>query len=260
MPSKVACYSAGFTIINLNIYFLAKKVICLWSSPRNISTALMYAFRQRPDTKVLDEPLYAHYLSLTGLKHPAYEEILNSQDRDGNRVFASFFTEQFDAPVLFCKQMTHHLEDIDLQFLLQTENILFIRNPLQIIASYSKVIAEVRMEDIGIKKQWELFQWLSQNQKQPIILDAADLLENPSMVLHNICTAVEIDYHSQMLQWEKGPKPEDGIWAPYWYANVHQSTGFGKPDESVPEIATRYASLANEAQQYYHLLSAQKTK
>ena len=37
------------------------KVICLWASPRNISTALMYSFAQRSDVKVLDEP-YAHYL------------------------------------------------------------------------------------------------------------------------------------------------------------------------------------------------------
>ena len=38
------------------------KIICLWSSPRNISTALMYSFAQREDTEVVDEALYAHYL------------------------------------------------------------------------------------------------------------------------------------------------------------------------------------------------------
>ena len=48
--------------------------ICLWSGPRNISTALMYSFAQRPQCKVFDEPLYAHYLSNiseeTKAKHP----------------------------------------------------------------------------------------------------------------------------------------------------------------------------------------------
>ena len=38
------------------------KIICLWSCPRNISTALMYSFAQREDVQVFDEPLYAHYL------------------------------------------------------------------------------------------------------------------------------------------------------------------------------------------------------
>ena len=43
------------------------KKICLWSGPRNISTALMYSFAQRDDTRVVDEPLYGHYLLKLGL-------------------------------------------------------------------------------------------------------------------------------------------------------------------------------------------------
>ena len=38
--------------------------IALWSGPRNVSTALMYSFRQRPDTTVIDEPLYSLQSSL----------------------------------------------------------------------------------------------------------------------------------------------------------------------------------------------------
>ena len=49
------------------------KRICLWSGPRNVSTALMYAFAQRPDTAVVDEPLYAHYLRVSGADHPRQE-------------------------------------------------------------------------------------------------------------------------------------------------------------------------------------------
>ena len=29
-----------------------------------------------------------------------------------------------------------------------------------------------------------------------------------------------------MLSWEAGGNPADGVWAPYWYGNVHRSTGF----------------------------------
>ena len=32
----------------------------VWSGPRNVSTALMYSFAQRSDTRVVDEPLYAY--------------------------------------------------------------------------------------------------------------------------------------------------------------------------------------------------------
>ena len=62
------------------------KRICLWSGPRNVSTALMYAFAQRSDTEVVDEPLYAHYLYRTerAEAHPGTAEVMASMSTDGN--------------------------------------------------------------------------------------------------------------------------------------------------------------------------------
>ncbi len=40
--------------------------LAMWSGPRNISTALMRSWENRPDTEVVDEPLYAYYLQRTG--------------------------------------------------------------------------------------------------------------------------------------------------------------------------------------------------
>ncbi len=57
-----------------------------WSTPRTMSTAMLYAFNQRPDTHAVDEPLYAHHLTqcphLSG-KRPYLQELLASQDSDG---------------------------------------------------------------------------------------------------------------------------------------------------------------------------------
>ncbi len=58
----------------------------MWSGPRNISTAMMRTFENRPDTIVSDEPFYAHYLYKTGLDHPGKEEIIASQSTDWNEV------------------------------------------------------------------------------------------------------------------------------------------------------------------------------
>ena len=52
------------------------KKICSWSGPRNVSTAFMYSFAQREDTIVVDEPLYGHYLRISGAKHPGHHEIM----------------------------------------------------------------------------------------------------------------------------------------------------------------------------------------
>jgi hypothetical protein len=52
--------------------------IAMWSGPRTLSTALMRAFENRPDTVVIDEPLYGYYLAETGIEHPGRDEILAS--------------------------------------------------------------------------------------------------------------------------------------------------------------------------------------
>ena len=61
------------------------KKICLWSCPRNVSTALMYSFRSRLDTIVFDEPLYAHYLKVSNSNHPGREEVLDTQENNGEK-------------------------------------------------------------------------------------------------------------------------------------------------------------------------------
>ena len=53
--------------------------VAMWSGPRNISTAMMRAWENRPDTVVVDEPLYAEYLARTGLDHPGRDEVLAAQ-------------------------------------------------------------------------------------------------------------------------------------------------------------------------------------
>ena len=60
--------------------------ICMWSGPRNVSTALMYSFAQRRDTRVVDEPLYGHYLRVSGAQHPGRDEVMAAMDNDGRRV------------------------------------------------------------------------------------------------------------------------------------------------------------------------------
>src|SRR5438045_6210783 len=147
------------------------KRINLWSSPRNISSAMMYSFAQRGDAIVVDEPLYAHYLKTTNSDHPGKEEILKTQENDVNKVISEVILGDYDKPVVFFKQMTHHLVNIDLDFLSKTANIIFIRDPKQIIASYAQVRNDVTMQDIGIEKQWQLFNHLNQNNLSCILLD-----------------------------------------------------------------------------------------
>ncbi|MCB0704347.1 MAG: hypothetical protein KDC34_03520 [Saprospiraceae bacterium] len=227
-----------------------------WSSPRNISTALMYSFAQRPDTVVVDEPLYAHYLSHTssGTIHPGRENILASQSSDGKVVVQKVLQGEYESPIVFFKQMTHHLIDIDRAFLDQMENIVLIRDPRLILHSYSKVIDNPGMQDIGIEMQYALFRELQAKGRQPAVVDANELLKNPEKVLQELCRELLIPWFPEMLKWKKGQRPEDGVWAPYWYENVHQSTGFQPFKERQFELNENLKPLAIQAEKYYSFL------
>lgn len=228
--------------------------INLWSSPRNISTAMMYSFAQRKDTIVFDEPLYAHYLKTTNSDHPGKDEVLQAQENDGEKVIEKIILKKYDKPVAFFKQMTHHLENINLDFLTQTQNIIFIRNPKQIIASYAQVRKDVTTQDVGIKKQWWLYNYLVEKNLSCIVLDSNEILKSPQNVLQQLCDVSNIKFEEAMLHWQAGEKPYDGVWAKYWYDNVHQSTGFEKQKTSERELPAYLENLYEESKIFYDQL------
>ena len=227
-------------------------VVCLWSCPRTISTALMYSFSQRNDTIVYDEVLYPYYLKVTGKEHPGRNEILTSMDSNSSSVIENLILQNTDN-VHFHKLMAHFLIDIDLSFLLQVKNILLIRSPKFIISSYSKVIDKISIDDIGIKKQYDLYHYLNQYKRKPIVIDASHLIDNPKKILKFLCYNLGVKFYSSMLRWDRGPIKEDGIWAKYWYTNVHNSTNFEKTKNEV-DIKPMYKDLLNESQRYYEFL------
>lgn len=200
--------------------------INLWASPRNISTAIMYSFAQRKDMTVVDEPFYATYLSETGIIHPGNQEILDAQINDFNLVLEKVINQKYSTPNVFFKQMSHHLMNYSKDFLLDCKNIILIRDPKEMIISFSKVIDKPNINDLGLKQSFEIFQFLKKNNSAPIVLDSNELLKKPRVVLSKLCKLIEIPFDERMLQWKAGKRIEDGVWAPYWYSNVHNSTGF----------------------------------
>lgn len=202
--------------------------ICLWSGPRNISTALMYAFAQRKDTTVYDEPLYAHYLSRTPARdyHPGADEVIATMENDGEKVVRDLILGPQPTPVSFFKHMTHQLIELDRGFLDQTANVLLTRDPREMLPSYARVVHQPTLEDVGYAQHFELLEFLRARDREPVVLDARQVLLDPQKVLSKLCRRIGIGFDPAMLHWPPGPRPEDGSWAPYWYASVHRSAGF----------------------------------
>ncbi len=86
--------------------------IAMWSGPRNISTAMMRSFENRPDTAVIDEPFYAAFLKTTGIDHPMREECMASQHTDPRDVVKEILGPVPGGRLIwYQKHITHHLED-----------------------------------------------------------------------------------------------------------------------------------------------------
>lgn len=202
--------------------------IAMWSGPRNLSTAMMYSFGARDDCAVIDEPFYAAYLVATGFEHPMQKDILTSQPHRPEEVISQCLGDIPNGKKLFYqKQMTHHMVDgFSLDWLHSVTNVFLIRHPARVVSSYSKKREKPSLEDIGFKRQHELFERIkSQTGTPPVVVDSDDILTAPEPMLKVLCASIGINYQPQMLSWPSGGNAADGVWAPHWYASVWKSTG-----------------------------------
>jgi len=234
---------------------MINKKLHLISGPRNISTALMYSFGNRTDTSIVDEPFYAHYLKIfPEINHPGREETLQSQSSDVEQVLQKVIHGTYPTSQVFFKNMAHHLIEVDWSFLKDCTNIFLIRNPRQLIASFAQVIPHPNLQDIGLKLEYEILQYCLDNNLPFVVLDSNEVLKNPKLVLTKLCHQINIDFDEAMLSWTAGAREADGVWAKYWYANVHKSTGFSKQVTSERPFPKELLPLLTEAQEYYDLL------
>jgi hypothetical protein len=231
--------------------------IAMWSGPRNISTALMRSWGNRPDTFVCDEPLYAHYLFVTSRNHPGAGEVIANGETDWHRVAAMLTQERMEGKRIFYqKQMTHHvLPEIDRAWMGAMTNCFLIRDPAEVIISYIKKNAFPTVEDLGFLQQEDLFNWVKgYTGTIPPVIDARDLLENPQKILESLCQTIGVPFDESMLSWPPGPRETDGIWAKHWYGEVINSTGFQPYKPRVDEVPEKLRDIHDECRECYDRL------
>ncbi|MBI1193397.1 MAG: hypothetical protein GC205_09500 [Bacteroidetes bacterium] len=219
----------------------------LWSCPRNVSTAMMYSFAQRPDCRVWDEPLYAHFLRVTGVDRPDREATLAARDADGERVIREDLLAEHatEPPLRLFKHISNQFQQLDPAWLGRLgRHVIFIRHPARIVASYARVIEAPTLDDVAMDRCAAMFRKLRMLRLQPLVLDSRDLLEQPEAMLRALCGALDIPFYPAMLHWTPGPRPEDGPWAQYWYHSLHQSSGFNPPERPLPELHGHLAALS----------------
>jgi hypothetical protein len=220
----------------------------------------MRSFENRPDTVVVDEPLYGYYLARTGIDHPGRDQVIATMPTD----WRSVLDDLTGCPlpdgisVHYQKHMTHHLlPEIDRVALAGLTHAFLIRDPRQLLASYARVRSQPTLADLGLEQQAEIFRAFG----GPVI-DAADILRDPPAALGALCAALGISFDPAMLSWPAGPRSTDGVWAPYWYDSVWRSTGFGpyRAAAAVDDLPADLEALAAQCQPYYNELVTQRLR
>ena len=234
--------------------------IAMWSGPRNISTAMMRSWENRPDTMVVDEPFYACYLAATKSPHPYFDEILASQSQDFSTVAKQLTQQQEDCAFYYQKHMTHHmLDDADLSWTADMLHCFLIRNPAEVVNSYTNSRGVCSANDIGIIRQAELYQEISAISGQTIpVLDSNDVLKDPEQMLQKLCQALSVPFDNAMLQWPTGRRNSDGVWASHWYHNVEKSTSFAPFQEKAFTLSKQQKQVVEQVMPSYQLLTEHK--
>jgi hypothetical protein len=225
--------------------------IAMWSGPRNLSTAMMYAFGNRADFAAWDEPFYSAYLAASGIDHPMKSEILAADETDPAKVAARCLGPiPGGKPHFYMKHMPHHmLPGFPLDWAVGCVNVHLLRHPARVVASYSAKREQPTLDDIGFRQQAELFDRIG-----GLVIDSAAIRDDPEGKLRTLCEAIGLSFDPAMLHWEPGPKPFDGPWAPHWYGAVHESTGFAGPEGSLPALSGRDEDLVAGALPHYDRL------
>jgi hypothetical protein len=237
--------------------------IAMWSGPRNISTAMMRAFENRPDTAVVDEPFYGVFLAATGADHPMRDEVLRVMPTDWRDVVQVLLGPAPDGRAVFYqKHMTHHVvAGMELGWMAACRNAFLIRPPEPVLASYVQKRLEVTLPDIGFVQQRELFEREADRLGDaPPVIEAGDVLADPRAALSALCSALGIPFSETMLSWPQGRRRSDGVWAPVWYDAVERSTGFGqpRPEPALGDLPAGLRPLAEAARPHYERLAAFK--
>ena len=236
----------------------APNRIAMWSGPRNISTAMMRAWDNRPDTAVIDEPFYAYYLERTGKDHPIAAEVIAAGETDWRTVAKRLTKEPIPGgkPIFFQKQMTHHLlPEIDRDWIVELTNCFLIRDPREMILSYIKKNPGPALEDLGFVQQCEIFNFVrNQTKSIPPVVDARDVLQNPEPTLRLLCNAIGVSFDKAMLSWPPGLRETDGIWAKHWYDAVARSTSFEPYQPKQGDVPTELHEIYDCCRECYKKL------
>lgn len=238
------------------------RIIAMWSGPRNLSTAMMRSFENRPDTNVWDEPLYACYLARTQRPDPMAATIMQHGVTDWDACIQALCTPDPNELVYHKHITTHVLKSDSLTWLSQEprmKHVFLIREPERVVASFNQLITNTDEDElvdyVGFTQQHRIFQTVcDQTDSTPLVIDSTRFLQDPSAHVKRLCEWLCIPFYDAMLSWPTGPRDSDGVWASHWYQSVEQSSGFGPAPAHLPALSDAQTQVAARCRPLYEAM------
>ncbi len=209
------------------------QVLALWCHPRSLSTAFERMMSERGDMTIVHEPfLYLYYV----VQNP-HLVIAQQLDRIEPRMLESFdeIVERIErvaesGPVFF-KDMAVHVHNpkgyhADERFLGRLSNAFLIRDPERAILSHLNQNPDMTFEEAGYESQFAVFERVREmTGEEPVVIDAADLEDDPEGIIRAYCSAMDIPFIASALHWGATAPSylgEDDV----WHADLFHTTGF----------------------------------
>ena len=180
-------------------------------------------------------------------------EIINNYPTSQKQILKIITEKTKNNEIFYQKHMTHHIiKNTRLDWLNKGHNCFLIRHPAKVINSYIKKNSLMNIDDIGFKKQYEIFNKLKKNKINYTVINADMILRDPSKTIKKLCKILKIRFTKKMLNWPKGKRSSDGIWSKVWYKNVELSNSFSKFKKENYNVPKKYNNIYEESLNYYN--------
>lgn len=260
---------------------MSKNRIILWTAPRCVSTAFERSIMTLKNSKIFHEPYSKAYYFGPEKQSPRYA----SQETNHQATYRSIskmLQKEYDGrDFLFSKEMAYCVENkmhiFTEEGFKNFQHSFLIRHPLKAVYSLFKASTNPKLTgwdyfdpaEAGFRQMLELYEFVDRNiHRNPVVVDADDLLDYPNEILQSYCEAVGLEYEENMTSWEPGPVPEWDTWAG-WHEDALKSSGFKprvKKNRSractafdVEDLPPEVAAVVEKCMPHYEALAAKKT-
>lgn len=218
--------------------------------------------RERSDCRVFHEPFLAyHYLHRQADTMPMLNTEL-AKPRDYPDIRQMLLDAGRGQPVFF-KDMSYFAIDAlqrDEAFCRRLCNVFLIRDPRRSIASYYKLDESVSLTEIGLDAQWRHFQYLTQLDLTPLVLEAEAIAANPQREIGTLWAQAGLPYAAAAFSWQSDATPADWQYVRGWHADAIGSSGIRRDDSDADDVFSQAARRAPHLRDYlaHHLPFYQK--